>query len=105
LVADDPAFAGLPREFRTMESHCGQVEYVPKGWRLVVTNGPGGKTKMQCMRREDRYIYAAQFHIELAGTPASSKAIMANFLKLARQWGGYNPQARTVAAPGKLAEK
>jgi len=98
-VADDPAFDGLPREFRTIESHCGQVEYVPKGWTLVVTNGTGSVTKMQCMRRDDRPIYAAQFHIELDGTPESSRRIMANFLKAAREWGGYNPSAKRIATP------
>jgi hypothetical protein len=98
-AAADPAFAGLPREFRAVESHCGQIEWVPRGWRMLAVGGQGSLTRLQCLRVKDRYIYAAQFHIELDGTPASSRAIMGNFLNLARQWGGYNPQAHPVAEP------
>lgn len=29
-IAADAAFAGLPREFRSMESHCGQIEWAPQ---------------------------------------------------------------------------
>jgi hypothetical protein len=99
LLADDPVFRGLPREFVVMESHCGQIEWAPKGWMLVVTHGPGGLTRTQCLRLRDRYIYAAQFHIEMDGTPKESQAIMGNFLTLAQEWGGYNPRANPVAAP------
>jgi GMP synthase (glutamine-hydrolysing) len=106
LVADDPVFRGLPREFKVMESHCGQIEWPPRGWMLVVTNGPGGLTKTQCLRVKDRYIYAAQFHIEMDGTPETSQVIMNNFLRLAEEWGGYNPRAEPVAMPLALsAEK
>jgi GMP synthase-like glutamine amidotransferase len=69
-----------------MESHCGQLEWVPKGWRLVATAGPGTQTKIQCLRLDGAPIYAAQFHIEMAGTPENSRRIMENFLRLARQW-------------------
>ncbi len=48
---------------------------------------------------EDRYIYAAQFHIEMAGTPENSRRIMANFLALAKTWGGYNDKGKQVKAP------
>lgn len=82
----DPAFAGLPRDFEIMESHCGQIEYVPAGWVHVIENGPGGRTKMQCLRLKDRPVYAAQFHIEMAGTPENSRQIMANFLRVAEGW-------------------
>jgi hypothetical protein len=102
--ARDPAFAGLPQEFEIMESHCGQIEYVPKGWLLVVTRGQGAKTKNQCLRVKDRYIYAAQFHMENEGTPDNSRTIMSNFLKLAKEWGGYNPRGKDVAAPEVLPE-
>jgi hypothetical protein len=96
-VRRDPAFAGLPREFEAMESHCGQIEWPPKGWDLVVTAGPGAKTRTQCLRLRDRYIYAAQFHIELPGTPGTSRQVMGNFLGLAKQWGGYQPRGKTVS--------
>jgi hypothetical protein len=98
-TAEDPVFAGLQREFPVMESHCGQIEWPPKGWVQVATAGPGTLTKMQCLRVRDRYIYAAQFHIEMDGTPATSRAIMGNFLRLAQTWGGYNPTGQPVAAP------
>jgi hypothetical protein len=98
-LADDPVLAGLSREFEIMESHCGQIEYVPAGWVQIVTKGAGGKTNIQCMCVKDRYIYAAQFHIELAGTPENSRQIMANFLQLAKDWGGYNPDAKPVDVP------
>jgi hypothetical protein len=98
-LADDPVFTGLPREFRSMESHCGQIEWPPKGWLLLATAGAGSLTKTQCLRRQDRPIYAAQFHIEMNGTPESSRQIMSNFLKLAHSWGGYNPQAKPLAPP------
>lgn len=102
-VADDPVMAGLGREFEIMESHCGQIEYVPAGWVHIVGKGPGGKTNIQCLRVKDRYIYAAQFHIEMAGTPEISRQLMANFLQLAKDWGGYNPDAKPVASPEPFA--
>ena len=66
-----------------MESHCGQIEWPPKGWELVATCGQGGKTKTQCLRLKDHVVYAAQFHIEMEGTPESSRTIMGNFLSMA----------------------
>jgi hypothetical protein len=104
VVVDDPVFQGLPREFEIMESHCGQIAYLPKGWCLVVTKGRGGLTKNQCFRVKDRYIYGAQFHIEMEGTPDNSRRIMANFLSLARQWGGSNPKGKSVPPPQPLGE-
>ena len=83
---DDAAFRGLSEEFRVMESHCGQIEYLPKGWELIATAGPGTQTKTQCMRVQGECIYAAQFHIELDGTPEVSRRIMGNFLELAKKW-------------------
>jgi GMP synthase-like glutamine amidotransferase len=77
-----------------MESHCGQIEWPPAGWQLVATAGSGTKTKTQCLRLKDRYIYVAQFHIEMQGTPEVSRTIMQNFLGLAKQWGGWNPHGR-----------
>jgi len=91
-VTDDPVFRNLPREFQVMESHCGQIEWPPKGWNLIATAGRDSKTKTQCIRRNDRPIYAAQFHIEMDGTPETSKQIMSNFLAVARAWGGYTSQ-------------
>lgn len=98
-VARDPAFEGLPEVFPVMESHCGQMAFVPEGWVRVVTNGPDALTENQCLRMRDRYIYAAQFHIELQGTPDSPRIIMGNFLSLAKQWGGYNPAGKPVPLP------
>ena len=87
-LEDDPVFANLPKEFRVMESHCGQIEWAPPGWKLIASAGEGTKTKTQCLRVNDAPIYAAQFHIEMAGTPEVSKQIMANFLKVAKGWSG-----------------
>lgn len=98
-VAADPAFEGLPEVFEIMESHIGQIAYLPKGWTRVVTKGPGAHTVNQCIRVSDRPIYAAQFHMELPGTPENSCLIMSNFLKLARVWGGYNPHGKPLPAP------
>ena len=99
---DDPAFEGLSREFSAVESHCGQIEHTPEGWLLVATAGEGTKTIAQCIRRVDRPIYAAQFHIEMQGTPESSTRIMANFLKLARAWGGYRIEEKLPFLPEPL---
>jgi hypothetical protein len=85
-TGDDPVFAGLPEAFQVMQSHCGQIEWPPRGWSLIATAGEGALTKTQCLRLDGRPIYAAQFHIELAGTPENSRIIMANFLNLARAW-------------------
>jgi hypothetical protein len=98
-VLKDPAFTGLPRDFAIMESHCGQIMYPPKGWVLVVTKGDKGHTVTQCLRVADRPIYAAQFHIELAGTAENSRTIMSNFLKLAKEWGGYNSKGKAISEP------
>jgi GMP synthase-like glutamine amidotransferase len=102
-VTDDPVFRNLPQEFEVMESHCGQIEWPPTNWSLIATAGPGAKTKTQCLRLNDRYIYAAQFHIEMNGTPETSRQIMQNFLTLAKTWGGYNPNGISTAAPGTKA--
>jgi len=91
-IAHDPAFQGLPDEFQVMESHCGQIEWPPEGWELIVGAGPGTQTKTQCLRVKDRCIYAAQFHIEMEGAPETSRRITSNFLGLAKRWGGYNPK-------------
>ncbi len=98
-VSDDPVFKNLAKEFQVMESHCGQIEWPPAGWSLTATAGKDTKTKTQCLRMNDRLIYAAQFHIEMQGTPEASKQIMANFLALAKSWGGYNSQGASVPAP------
>jgi hypothetical protein len=82
----DKVFQGLPDEFQVVESHCGQIEWPPPGWELIATAGPGTLTKTQCLKVKDRLIYAAQFHIEMSGTPETSQRIMSNFLTLARQW-------------------
>jgi hypothetical protein len=71
-----------------MESHCGQIEWAPRGWELIATLGEGGKTKTQCLRLKERLVYAAQFHIEMDGTPDSSRTIMSNFLALCRHSAG-----------------
>lgn len=86
IVAPDPALAGLPETFVAMESHVGQIAYVPPGWTLLVADGPGALTHHQLIRLNDRPIYAAQFHIEMEGAPAASERIMTNFLEIARAW-------------------
>jgi len=104
-VAADPAFEGLPEVFEIMEAHIGQIAYLPKGWTRVVTKGPGAHTVNQCIRVSDRPIYAAQFHMELPGTPENSRLIMSNFLKLAKEWGGYNPRGTPLPIPKPLVPK
>jgi hypothetical protein len=86
ITNPDPIFAGLPPEFQIMQSHCGQIEFPPRGWELIATAGADSKTKVQCMKRKGVPIYAAQFHIEMEGTPESSRTIMSNFLQQAHQW-------------------
>lgn len=88
-VEDDPAFADLPEVFEVMESHVGQIAFVPPGWKRIVTKGPGAHTENQCLRVHDLPIYAAQFHIEMLGTPENSRRIMRNFLNEAERFGGY----------------
>lgn len=85
-MAADPIFGGLQREFSAMESHCGQIDHAPKGWHVIAGAGAGTKTKMQCLRLDRAPVYAAQFHIEMEGTPDTSRTVMENFLKIAREW-------------------
>jgi GMP synthase-like glutamine amidotransferase len=99
VVARDPVLEGLSDVFEIMEAHIGQIAYVPEGWVRIVTRGPGAHTVNQCLRVEDRYIYAAQFHMELPGTPENSRKIISNFLSLAKSWGGYNPDGKPVPKP------
>jgi len=100
-LTDDPVFKNLPREFQVMESHCGQIEWPPAGWSLIATAGASTRTKTQCLRLNDCCVYAAQFHIEMQGTPETSRQIMSNFLSLAKAWGGYHATGlRTLTAPG-----
>ncbi|MFO1500980.1 MAG: hypothetical protein U1G07_21755 [Verrucomicrobiota bacterium] len=85
-VGQDAVFMGLPRAFTVMESHCGQIEWPPTGWERIATAGAGTQTKNQCLRLVGKCVYAAQFHIEMSGTPDVSRRIMGNFLSLAKQW-------------------
>ncbi|HZJ14077.1 MAG TPA: discoidin domain-containing protein [Chthoniobacteraceae bacterium] len=85
-VGEDVVFRGLPASFQVMESHCGQIEWAPAGWSLIATAGEGTLTKTQCLRRDGFPIYAAQFHIEMAGTPENSRRITSNLLALAKEW-------------------
>ncbi len=85
-VADDPVLAGLPEVFEIKESHVGQIDYVPEGWRRIVTRGPGALTVNQCLRVKGYPIYAAQFHMEMGGTPENSRTIMGNFRRVAEEW-------------------
>jgi hypothetical protein len=80
LLSPDPVFKSLPEDVVVMESHCGQIEWAPAGWDLVATAGEGTRTRVQCLRLRDSLIYAAQFHIEMDGTPEVSRRIMENFL-------------------------
>lgn len=96
-LADDRVFAGLSGEFSVMESHCGQIAWAPAGWDLIATSGPDGLTRTQCLRLRGFPIYAAQFHIEMAGTPEISRQIMGNFVELAKEWSGRN-QTRSRTA-------
>ena len=86
IANQDPIFEGLPSEFKVMQSHCGQIAWPPRGWELIATAGAGALTKVQCIKRKGAPIYAAQFHIEMEGTPDSSKQIMKNFLEQAELW-------------------
>lgn len=97
ITAEDPVFSGISEIFTIHQSHIGQIDYVPEGWIRVVTRGPGAHTVNQCLRVVDAPIYAAQFHMETyAQTLETSKTITTNFLRMAKQWGGYNPtDART----------
>jgi hypothetical protein len=87
-LTHDKVFQGLPDEFQVVESHCGQIEWPPVGWDLIVTGGTGTLTRIQCLKVKEHLIYAAQFHIEMSGTPETSRRIMSNFLTLAKQWSG-----------------
>ncbi|MGD9110506.1 MAG: discoidin domain-containing protein, partial [Phycisphaerales bacterium] len=93
-VTSDPVFAGLSNPFRVLESHIGQLEYLPSGWHQIGGPGPGTLTELQCFRKTDKYIYGAQFHIEndhTSETNSNARKIMANFLSLAQLAGGYQP--------------
>lgn len=96
-VGTDPAFTGLTDPFYAFEWHCGQLNYLPTGWHQI-GGAPAGeqyRTQMQCFRKDNKYIYGAQFHIEndssSSGTNNNSRTIMVNFLNLAVQSGGYHP--------------
>lgn len=105
VVADDPVLKGLPRIFEIYESHIGQIDYVPQGWTRVVTKGPGGHTVNQVLRTVEAPIYSAQFHCETyAQTKEASVRIMRNFLRIAKEWGGFNPDAAPLEPPDPLPE-
>jgi hypothetical protein len=86
VVRRDPIFDGLFDEFKVMENHCGQIAWPPRGWDLIATAGHGSLTRVQCIKRRGAPIYAAQFHIEMPGTPESSYHMMRNFLAEVDRW-------------------
>jgi hypothetical protein len=96
----DPALSGVPDLFNIAESHEGEIKWLPGSWVLIATKGPKGLTVNQIMRVRNRYIYAAQCHIELGGR--DRLALCKNFLDLAKSWGGYNPNGKNVADPAHL---
>jgi len=103
-LTHDKVFEGLPNEFQVVESHCGQIEWAPPGWELVATNGPGTLTRTQCLKVKERLIYAAQFHIEMSGTPETSRRVMSNFLTLTKQWGGYHSLENPIPASSQKSQ-
>jgi hypothetical protein len=100
-VTGDAVFRGLPDEFEVMESHCGQIEWAPRGWEVIARGGEGALTRNQCLRVRDRPIYAAQFHVELPGREANGQQIVSNFLWLAKAWGGYAPRRAAKCRAGR----
>jgi len=83
----DSVFDGVPEVFEIHESHIGQIDHLPKGWHRLVTKGPGSLTVNQCLRAGEFPIYSAQFHMETyQETLETSKQIMGNFLRVAREW-------------------
>ncbi len=70
---------------------------LPRNRTSLILGGPGGgsyRTTLQCFRRDGKYIYGAQFHIENdynTTTMNNARIIMGNFLNLAQGWGGYHP--------------
>jgi GMP synthase-like glutamine amidotransferase len=100
IVRQDPVLDGLPELFASMESHVGQIDHPPDGWSLLVTAGPGAKTRTQLIKRDGRPIYAAQFHIEMQGTSETSAAIMAGFLAEARRWRSAGSGSGSAGAAG-----
>ena len=86
VLRRDEVFDGLFDEFNVMESHCGQIARPPRGWDLIATAGEGSLTRVQCIKRRGAPIYAAQFHVEMKGTPESSYHIMRNFLAEVERW-------------------
>lgn len=92
----DAVLEGLPDQFQSIESHVGQVAYLPRSWVRLVTAGDGAKTINQLFRVDGYPIYGAQFHIEMRGTPETSRRLMSNFLAEAKRW-------RDHAAPGPAA--
>ena len=93
----DPALSGVPDLFNVNESHMGEIKWVPSDWVLIATKGPRGLTVNQIMRVRNRYVYAAQCHVEASGR--DRLAICKNFLDLAKSWGGYNPNGEDVPDP------
>lgn len=93
-VVSDPVFTGLANPFWAFESHCGELAYLPTGWTQIGGAGVGTLTNLQCFRKDGSLIYGAAFHIENYYDPttwSTSTQIMTNFLALAQQWGGYQP--------------
>jgi hypothetical protein len=72
---------------------------------LIVTGGEGAKTRVQCIRRAESPVYAAQFHVELEGSPEPSLRITRSFLALARAWRRGEFGNTGLPPPGPLPEK
>lgn len=104
ITANDPVLEGVPEVFEIMESHIGQMDFVPPGWTRIITKGPGAHTINQGLRVNTAPIYAVQFHMEtFAKTHDVSRTIMSNFLREAKAWGGYHPNATPLAPPTPLS--
>ena len=93
-VTADPVFSGFSNQFLVNESHMGQLEYLPLDWEQLCGAGIGALTELQCYKKIGKPIYGAQFHIENynSQTWLNSISIMTNFLTVAKQWGGYQPE-------------
>jgi len=86
IVADDPLLEGLPRLIRVRESHRSEIKQLPEGFRLLASSAD---CRIQAIVHETLPLYGTQFHPEtrLEHYP-DGHAIVANFFRIARSFGG-----------------
>lgn len=81
VVADDPLFAGLGKEFTAAENHVEYVEESSLAGADFILLARSGSCPVEAIRHKHHPLYGVQFHVERSGE--TGRKIAENFYSIA----------------------